>query len=103
MVSFRAPSKHQRCVAFNASLSLLALDDVEYLGIDWDAGARSIVFHVTSSGKYKGEQAHRLISDGGGQTKGRAVYLPASAIPPSEVPTGRYPATLGRNKFSIKY
>jgi hypothetical protein len=89
-------------VAFNASLSLQILEDVEYLGIDWDAKARSIVFHV-SSGTYKGEQAHRLINDGGGQTKGRALYLPATAITPSEVPTGRYPAALGRNKFTIKY
>lgn len=100
-VTVRKATKHQRCIAFNSALSLKALKDIDYVAVDFED--HKLTFFPSKSDTFKGTAAHRLTSDGGGNTIGRALYLPARMLTEDMVPSDRYKATVTRSKFTITF
>jgi hypothetical protein len=106
MVSIRTPSRNQRCIAFNATLSKEAcLAKYTHVAIKHDEAARKLIFIPTNDEEQGGEPTHRLQGDGGHNTVSKAIYLHAEALKAGLVPTKRYPATFVSNseRFWIQY
>lgn len=101
-VTLRKSGGNQRCVAFNASLTLQArLDDFGHIGLYYDAKKRELTFHLLADDRFNDEPAHRIQPDGGGKPAGRALYVHAETLPEGTFATGSYVADLGRKKFTI--
>lgn len=103
-VTVRAPNGRQRCIAFNSALAEKMLQKpVTHVAIDIDEKARTMTFIPVADEFYLGEPAHRLVSDGGGNSIGKCVYLQTTQLPESMIETKRYKATVKAKKFSFEY